>query len=242
MLEKRRIFLLVICFAALCLSAAPAMADFVDLTAYETMMTVTDVWDGTTATTTVVSQYPTSSMDMYIKDSDGNILQSLIVMPYDLTATLDFTVAGGVYSATGSLVVNDTGGTKIAADFLSTSVTFTPEDKGFFWASVLEVTGYLTRLETNPSILLGGSSWVFEDTTTGDTISLASGADNFDHGEMIVYEYYVNYGSLQDFLEAGVMDAYGVLNAEIHSTPIPAAVLLGVIGLGVVGLKLRKYT
>ena len=236
---KRR--LLIISLAALYLSAVPAMADIVGLTATQTSMTVTEIWNGTTARTTAVALSPASSLDMYIKGSDGIIQQSLTVKPFDLTATLDFTVAGGVYSATGDLVVNDTGGTKIAADFVSTSVTFTPVGPfAFGWASVLEVTGYLTP-QSGTSILLGGSpQWVFEDTTTGDTISLAS-ADGFDHGDMIVYEYYVNYGSLQHFLEAGDMDAYGTLNATIHSTPIPAAVLLGIIGLGVAGLKLRKY-
>ena len=238
---KRR--LLVISLAALCLSAAPAMADFVDLTAYETAMTLTDVWDGTTATATVEAQYPTSSMEMYIKDDGGNILQSLIVEPYDLTATLYFTVAGDDYSAIGSLLVYDDTSSinpKIAADFVSETVTFTPEKLPWGpWVSTLDVTGYLTPQGTNTSILLGGSSWEFATSAT-ENISLVD-ADDFDHGNMVVFQYYVPYGSLQEFLAAGTMDAYGLLNAEIYSTPIPAAVLLGVIGLGVVGLKLRKY-
>ncbi len=242
MLKGRKFFLL-ICFIALYLSAAPAMADIVDFTAYETLMTVevTGVGDGTTATTTIVAQYPTSSMDMYIYDDDGSELQSLIMEPYDLTATLDFTGSGNDYSVIGSFVVNDTStSAKIAADFLSTTVTFDPEPIwGGNWDSRLTMTGYLTPLGTNTSILLGGSSWEFVGTT--GTISLAN-ADVFDHGNMMILEYYVPYGSLQDFLAAdGAMDAYGLLRAEIRSTPIPPAVLLGIIGLGVVGLKLRKY-
>jgi hypothetical protein len=243
MLEKRKIFLLVICFAALCLSVAPAMADLVDFTAYETLMTVdvTGVGDGTTATTTIEAQYPTSSLDMYMYDGDGSELQSLIMEPYVLTATFDFTGAGDDYSAIGSLVVNDTtSSTKIAADFVSTTVTFEPISAGWggHWASRLTMTGNLTPQGTNTSILLGGSSWVFVGTT--GTISLAN-ADDFDHGDMMILQYYVPYGSLQDFFVAnGARDAYGLLNAQIHS-PIPPAVLLGIIGLGVAGLKLRKY-
>ena len=238
---KRRL-LLVISLAALCLSTAPAMADFVDLTASQTLMTVdvTGSGDGTTATATVMAEDPTSSMDMYIYADDGSELQSLIAEPYDLTATLDFTGSGNDYSAIGSLMVNDTSSTKIAADFVSTTSTFEPIPIwGGNWASRLTMTGSLTPQGTNTSILLGGSSWEFVGTT--GTISLAN-ADSFDQGTMIVFEYYVPYGSLQDFFAAdGAKDAYGMLNAQIHSTPIPAAVLLGIIGLGVAGLKLRKY-
>ncbi len=242
---KGRKCLLLICFMALYLSAVPAMADFVNFTAFENLMTVetTGVGDGTTATTTIVAQNPTSSMNMYIYDDDWSELQSLIMEPYDLTVMLDFTGSGNDYSAIGSLVVNDTSTTaKIAADFVSTTVTFDPQPIwGGNWDSRLTMTGYLTPQGTNPSILLGGSSWEFVGTT--GTISLATNADDFDQGSMVIFEYYVPFKSLQDFLAAdGAMDAYGLLNAEIiHSTPIPTAVLLGVIGLGVVGLKLRKY-
>ena len=234
---KRR--LLVISFTALCFSVAPAVADFVDLTADDTKMSVTTTADeGMTATTTIESLGSAQSlMDMYIKDDGGNVLQSLIAEPYDLTAMLDFTGSVNDYSATGSLVVNDTGVPKIAADFSSATLTFTPVPVfGGNWASILYMTGYLTPQEQYTSILLGDSPWEF------GTISLSDPDPSlFTHGDMVVFEYKVPYGSLQDFFAAGYMDAYGMLNAEIHSTPIPAAVLLGIIGLGVAGLKLRKY-
>ena len=232
---KRRTLLLVICFAALYFSAVPAMADFVDLTAYETVMTVTDVWDGTTATTIVEAEFPTSTMNMYIKDNDGNILQSLVVQPYDLTATLVFTGSGNDYSAIGSLVVNDTSSTKIDAAFLSDMVTFTPGA----WISTLTMTGYLTPQPGNTSILLGGNPWEFANSPT-EKISLTN-ADDFDHGIMIVFEMFLHAPSLQDYLSADGAQGQGQLTAQIHSTPIPGAVLLGVLGLGVVGVKLRKY-
>ena len=231
--------MLVICFAALCLSAAPAMADFVDLTAYETNMTVND---SMAATATIEALVPGGSlMDMYIKEDGGNVLQSLEDEPYNLFATLDFTGSGNDYTAIGSLELYDTTSVvnpKIAADFVSTSVTFTPLQYGPIWASVLEMFGNLTPQNPNTSILLG-DPWVF--VGTNGTISLAADPSSFTHGNMMILEFYVPYGSLQDFFEADNMDALGMLNAKIHSTPIPAAVLLGVIGLGVVGLKLRKY-
>jgi hypothetical protein len=193
------------------------------------------------ATTTIEALFPGSStMDMYIKDDGGNVLQSLIAEPYDLTATLDFTGSGNDYSAIGSLWVNDdTGSTKIAADFVSTTLTFTPVPRfGGTWASTLDVTGYITPQGTNTSILLGPSPWEF--VGANGTISLADPSP-FTQGNMIVFEYKVPYGSLQDFFVADDKDAYGMLNAQIYATPIPAAVLLGIIGLGVAGLKLRNY-
>lgn len=233
---KRRKFLLVICFAALYLSAVPAMAGFVDLTANQTLMTVTDVWNGTTATTIVEAEYPTSTMNMYIKDNDGNILQSLVVEPYDLTATLVFTGSGNDYSAIGSLVINDTSGKKIDAAFLSDMVTFTPGA----WISTLTMTGSLTPQPGKTSILSESSSWEFANSPT-EKIFLTN-ADEFDHGIMVVFEMFLHTNSLQEYLSADGAQGQGELRAQIHSTPIPAAVLLGIIGLGVVGLKLRRFT
>jgi len=104
------------------------------------------------------------------------------------------------------------------------------------------MTGYLTPQNSNPSILLGDSPWVYVGKDVGlgsPTLTLDNPAD-FTHGTMVVLEFNMPYVSLQDFF-LGNKDASGVLNATIHSTPIPAAVLLGVIGLGVVCLKLRKF-
>jgi hypothetical protein len=241
MKTKKPLLLVVICFEALCLSAAPAMADFVDLWAYDTLMTVETTgpdFDGTTATTTIVSHIPGSSyMNMYIHDDDGITYQSLELEPYNLTAVLDFTGSGNDYSATGSLVVNDTTGAKIAADFVSTTITFEPLFMNPF-SNTIYVSGYLTPQGTNQSILQPeDSSWEFAGLT--GTISLLDKANSYDTGNMVVLEYNVNYGSLQAFLAADGATALGMLNATI--VPIPTAVLLGIIGLGLVGLKVREY-
>lgn len=236
---KRR--LLVISLAALCLSTAPTMADFVEINAGYSMMSVTDTsgGSGTSATATVIG---TSTMNMNIKNSDGSIQQSIIVDPSALDANLEFIGLGGNdYTASGSLeMYDDSDDTKIAADFASTTLNYNYS----FWHPILgdvytmTLTGYLTPQNPNTSILLGGSPWKF--VGTDGTLSLAGDPADFDHGLMVVFEYSIPYGSMQDFFIADG-DASGMLFAEIHSTPIPAAVLLGVIGLGVAGLKLRKY-
>lgn len=231
--------LFVICFAALCLSAAPAMADFVDLTAEYTLMTVTDTdtsSEGITTASTIIRPISpfVSKMDMYIKDDGGNVLQSLEDEPYDLTAMLVFTGSGNDYSATGSLEVYDDGYTRIAAYFESTTLIFDSVYNPWAgkWIGTLTMNGFLTPQEP-PSILLG-SPWEYK------TISLAD-PSSFTLGNMMVFEYTVQFETFQEFLAVSGADGSGYLHAEIHSTPIPAAVLLGVIGLGVVGLKLRKY-
>lgn len=234
---KRR--LLVISFAALCLSVAPAMADFVELTASQTKMTVT-----ATNTTIIEPLYPggSSTMDMFIKDDGGNVLQSLIAEPYNLTAMLDFTGSGNNYSATGSLKVYDNTSDvdpKISAEFETTILTFDSLPPNPFTgpSGILTMTGYLTPTPPDTSILLG-DPWEFVGATT---ITLGNSAD-FDQGTMVVFEYIVQFGTLQDYLAEIDAQGSGMLIAQVHSTPIPAAVLLGVIGLGIVGLKLRKYT
>lgn len=237
MLEKRILFL-VICVAALCLNTAPVMADFVDLWAFDTQMTVdvTGAMDGTTATTTIEARDPTISyMNMFIKEDDGTVQQSLFGARYDLTAVLNFTGSGDSYSAEGELIVNDSSGARIAADFVSKTITFEPLIPGNPYSNTMYVSGYLSPQGSSSSILVGGSSttWDF------DTLSLAGNIASFDSGNMVVLEYNVNYGSLQEFFAVGDAQAYGILNATV--TPLPAAVILGVLGLGVAGLKLRKY-
>ena len=239
MLEKRRIFLLVICFAALCLSAAPAMADFVELLAGSTQMTVTDTsgGGGTSATATVIAA---DTIKMSLKDSDDlTLLQPEITVDSSaLNATLYFEGTGGNdYTATGSLEMSDID-TKIAADFVSTTLTF--DSSWNQWAGTymgtLNMTGYLTTQENETSILLGDSPWEF------GTISLSDPDPSlFTHGNMIDFHYNMQYETLQEFLAKVSADGSGLLNAQIYSTPIPAAVLLGIIGLGVAGLKLRKH-
>jgi len=105
----------------------------------------------------------------------------------------------------------------------------------------------------NPSILMGSDPWVF----TGDMHDGGPGnADgnlltitvnepgNHDTGGLVALHYpvYGSFSSLQDLFaslgQGSVLD-----NGSVHAqvVPIPAAVLLGMLGLGVTGMKLRKY-
>jgi hypothetical protein len=217
------------------------MADFVDLWAFDTQMTVapTGVQNGTTATATVQARAPgTSYMNMFVKEDDGTVLDSLLVEPYSLSAVLNFVGSGNSYSVTGSLVVNDADGAKIAANFQSANVRFESLIAGNPYSNTIYVSGYLSPA-AGPSILVGNSDpykWEFKGAT--DAISLADNIASYDTGNMVVYEFNVNYGSLQQFLAANGAEALGMLNATV--VPVPAAVLLGFLGLGAAGLKLRK--
>jgi len=238
---KRILLLFLICCAALCLGTAPAMADlWVDFIAPQTQLTVDTTsppGDGTLATATMVGA-PNTGLYVYITDTDNVIApQSLTHNPYDLTALLNFAGAGNAYSVTGELMINDeTGGTKVAAVFESTYVEFT---KTSAFMSDLHIEGVLSPLAGNQSILSESSSWEFVGNNT-ETVSLAANAAYYDTGAITVFDMEVGgYGTLQEYLADDGATGIGDLSASI--VPVPAAALLGMIGLGVVGVKLRKY-
>jgi len=216
------------------------MADlWVDIIAPQTELTIDTVnppGDGTLATATVVGM-PGTSLYVYVTDTDGIIPdQSLIHSPYDLTTVLNFDGAGNNYSVTGSVEINDqTGGTKVAALFQATYVEFIPL---LGPRSDLHIEGFLTPLLGNQSILSESGSWEFVGNT--ETVTLAANAASYDTGIMTVFDMELgNYGSLQEFLADD--GATGMGDVAVSVVPVPGAVLLGMLGLGAVGIKLRKF-
>lgn len=233
----RRLALITV-MCAFAFVATPVMADFVDFFVYDTGMTITPTgdMDGTTATGEINNAM---FMNVNIKDDDGFVQETLALSSadFDIAAVLNFTGSGNDYSATGSLAISDADGLKVAADFMSSEVTFNMAPSNY-----LEITGYLSPQGTNASILLGGSSgstWDFVGPT--ETISLVGNIASFNFGDMLVIRYNVPYNSLQSFFQNSTV-LMGTLNATVMPMPIPAAVVLGILGMGVVGLKLRKFT
>lgn len=237
MLRTRLI--LAVSLTALCLGATSAMADFVDFYANDTVMTITSA-GATGAVATITPEDTTSTLEVNVKADDNSLLDSMSMGGYDLTAVLTFVGMGNDYSATGTLAVNDAEGTKILADFQSTDVSFAPLIPDHPYSNYITVHGTLSPQSPNKSILLGGGSytWDFVDTPT-ETASLAGNIASFDAGNMVVFKYNIPFGSLQDFLSAQNAEGDGMLVGTV--TPVPVAVLLGVIGMGVAGLKLRKF-
>lgn len=264
---KKRTLLLTICFAVLCLNAAPVMADlslYVDIDDTEMTITpaATPLSPGATATGDVSILY-NSNVSVTLENNDIGVDDALIfnlfdfdsvAADFDAGASITFTWVGvDDWTAAGNIWVSDAydPGTesptnRIEADFVSTSVQIDAFD--------LYIRGLLSPYSTNnnEAILTGattGNPWTF----TGEQDSGLSGSgndsvadqvsvddwENWDSGDIVVFHFTVPTNSLDTlFTTQGVLDDG---NMDINIIPIPPSMILGIIGLCVVGLKLRKY-
>ena len=255
MLERK---LLLVCFAALFISAAPAMADLVvyfDIDDVEMTMTYVD---STTATADVVlSPTGTPGLTTELEENLTDIDDAIIAndnagTSFDIDIDFTFNKVGSTWTATATdLWIKDSTSTKILeADFASTSMFITPTGGNYMFTLV----GDLTTASGNSAILTGftsGTDWTFsgEDDsfpitggsdTTADQITVSSTMwESFDTGDLVEFQFQVGASTLDAFFGAG--GTYDDGNIDIHVVPIPAAVILGILGLGVAGIKLRKY-
>ena len=236
MLEKRRIILLVICFAALCLSTAPASASMFDFQFSNLTSEYIDTGGAFSASITPdatlggVTRLDPLGVASFIPSfwlGSENFELSMTIINID-NALL---TADGVL---GEFTLTDIGGDTI--------------------------TGNLTGQWTTSSFLPdpgGGSPNIFIGELSNVTFNNESGDSTFDghfgsSAWMDFTEIPPWYGTLIEMSSGGTWfgleldyttDSGGVIASVVGpvSTPVPAAVLLGIIGLGVAGLKLRKY-
>ena len=253
---KRRL-LVVISFAILCLSAAPTRADlslYVDVE--QTTMSYDPIAEHADITLmgdaeVIVSLYAGATSVDNVKIYNDMVVGGGADSVFDAHMNLDFVQAGVEnWSATGDLWLTDnTSGNRIEADFVSSNIYI-----GGTSGNELFIAGSLNPFGTNEAILVdpgSGNPWTF----AGEHDSLFDGGqdgwdnqvtvplwESWDHGSVIVMHYNVGTNSL-DTLFGTYSPSGGYINGDIDMTlaPIPAAVVLGLLGLGVAGLKLRKY-
>ncbi len=226
---KRRTFLLVIYFATLCLSTAPASANLFGFD----FSALTSSYDGAGGFETWVNKLPGSLSSGSVTRYEDPTGVAYFSNTGWLSTGGDFSLEMSLINITadsadgsGSFVITDIDGDTITGNIVGTWQP-TGEDNTF--------AGTMSNVMFNDNSLDGsfdghfGTSVQMVGFTSfppwyGTIIELSSGGNWFANGK---------YPS-----------AIGGVNALVIgpvSTPVPAAVLLGVIGLGVVGLKLRKY-
>jgi len=219
---KGKIFLLIISFAALCLTAAPAMADMVLFDFHYGSLTSTYTYD-----TGAFSSSANPALTLGGVTRLQPPIKTAIFMPgwgglegFSLSMTIS-NIVGLTADGVGSFTLTDTGSDTITGN----------------------ITGNWARVGT--SNIFGGELNNVQFTSTTD--------NNFDGhwGTAVSMSFpWAStpwYGTLIELSTTGTWFGDGVDyttnsgSVDASVVPVPAAVILGVLGLGVVGWKLRKY-
>jgi len=158
---------------------------------------------------------------------------------YDFNGALTFTHLGvNNWSATGSFTLADSVGTRVEADFLSSSITLanTPLPP-FGTMSTMTISGTLSIKAPNSSILVGPDPWTFAGTSGGLTVT---DWQRYDNGALVTAEFYFPGAvDLDTLLSVNRASSGG--ETEFSVVPVPAAILLGMLGLSAAGVGLRRF-
>jgi len=251
----------------LCLMATPTIADM-SLRFHIDKATFT--YDAATQRGTI-GLASNASMAAALLDGgtelDNTGIQNGVPSTPDFAAsmTLQFAQSGTDWTATSlaSLTIGDTVGNRVQADFVASSVTLTPITittptvGPLVVGGVLVIAGGLQPAGGNEAILAGataGNPWTYAgESQTGDGGSdglvnqiTVQNWESSDTGVLValnvsglmgIPDLNTLFGADRSFSN-GTMD----VNVGVAAVPVPAAILLASLGLGVAGLGLRRFT
>lgn len=223
---KRKKILLIICFAALCMSSAPVFADLFDVSVDRIDMT----FDGTT-------------FNAWLNKPYGSVTLNRIEAPIE-TVELEYVHVGGTATlgdfslwmdldnftattatATGEFTLTDIDGDTITGDITGN------------WGLIggyTHFSGEMSDIQwTSDDGFFNGNDGSDDNAVPLDLITLPPWEGNIIDLTINYHEAWMLYTDWGGKTKIGTIDASVV--------PTPAAVLLGILGLGVVGIKLRKY-
>jgi len=225
-----------------------AMADmYVDFSVGELNLDYNATTKVMVITSTVSGTSNGSTLEAGVYDDPGdlsNLLDSIQIDQDDFAFTLyslsvTFSQNGtNDWSASGSLSLLDgTGSQVLSADFNSSAVAMITGGRTFF------LDGYLTPLtgSGNPGVLVPSVySWTMSDGGSPAETITVNNATSFDNGTMLNTQFNTNVAiTLDQFLTGNRSLDDG--DSHMTVTPAPAGVLLGIIGLGMIGARMRKY-
>jgi hypothetical protein len=232
-MDKKR--LLIVSLAAFCLSAPAAKADMLTFDVTNTTMDYHQSYNGVE-----ISNTSNSTLQASLLNSGGTPIQSASIASgnnFAMSVNLSIGSSGGSYKATGAVALSDYGASenRIVGDFTSTRIDVYGGGNIYF----LTITGTLDPLGTNGAVLNPwAASWTFDgDAPSAITIANPAG---WDYGDMVTFNWGIGNISTPAAFFANDHTLFGG-EAAFSAVPVPAAILLGMLGLSVAGVKLRKY-
>lgn len=229
MIEKRRILLLFICFAALCMTTAPTKADLFDFMyglCTGTLLDSSFTYDTGDFSVSVNAGYVTMGGVTRLEAPMGDawFFVNDWIAGADLSISMAITNIGDTSAdGSGSFIFTDIDGDTITGNLAGTwGRTATSNDFEGTLSNVIftdndDPDGNFDATYTAASMSFSQPSpWI-------ESLNILSETDVwFNDG--------IDYTTSNSNAEGSVV-----------AVPVPAAVILGILGLGAVGIKLRKY-
>jgi hypothetical protein len=166
-------------------------------------------------------------------DAAGILLGSFYNV--NLNATVGSAADG--YPIIGTFSATDvTGTTKFLADFNSTNVGLTSAFDG-----TLIIEGLLSGVNGQSILANANSPWVYEGQLGSDVV--VQNPEKYTQGQLIHIAFDVDANTLAEMFDSNYRkrDGKGFLCGSVSQVPVPAAVALGLVGLGMVGWWMRKF-
>ena len=245
-MRTRKILLLIVFLAIPCIRAGPARAGlWLDIDVEKTSLS----YDGSGHADITLTGDADVLVNLF---EDGTLRDSAQIYKkfgpgsFDAGMGLDFVKLGGEWTATGDFWLTDTTlANRVDADFRSSDIRL--ESAGVPGTYRLIVEGPIS----GPTpILVGADPWTFQGDYES-SLHPANGLDgaanrvtiqspaSWTGGSLVALHYTVDASTLDDFFDSAGSGFQGDLDVTL--VPVPAAFLLGLIGLSAAGVELRRF-
>ncbi len=157
---------------------------------------------------------------------------------FDVVLDVQVGTSADNYAMQGTFMATDIYGTRINGAFASSEVSIL---NGF--QDMLMIEGVLTGIGDEAILVGDGPDWSYQGSL-GTSVTM-SDYSAYKTGELFQLTFGVGGSTLEELFDNSDQDGgTGIMHGSIHAVhvPAPAAIALGMVGLGLVGCWMRKHT